>query len=279
MYKLILQKTAFANEQKQFLEEKLGTQLKEYTNRSEMILKKYPSSDDLLYVCSSFNFDVNVLPEGFQSENVKLVVSDMDSTLINIECVDEIADFAGVKAEVSKVTEAAMRGELDFEGSLIERVKLLEGLEESALQRVYDERLKLNPGAEKMLQGLKENNIKFALVSGGFTFFTDRLKDRLALDYTLSNTLERENGKLTGTVVGDIVGAEAKAAFLLEKCRELQISPNQVVAIGDGANDLKMMAEAGLGVAYHAKPRVQKEADCSLNYCGLEGLLSLLLID
>jgi len=279
MHKLILQKTAFTNTEKQFFEEKFGTQLKEYTTYSEMLLNKIPGNDVLLQISSTYNLDVNVLPEEFEPSSVKLVVSDMDSTLINIECVDEIADFAGVKAEVSKVTEAAMRGELDFAGSLIERVKLLTGLDESALQRVYDERLKLNPGAEKMLQGLKERNIKFALVSGGFTFFTDRLKNRLALDYTLSNTLERENGRLTGAVVGDIIGAEAKAAFLLEKCRELKISPNQAVAIGDGANDLKMMSEAGLGIAYHAKPKVQKEADCSLNYSGLEGLLSLLSID
>jgi len=279
MYKLILQKTAFTNTEKQFLEEKFGTRLKEYTAYTEMLLKKNPDNDELLEISSTYNTDVNVLPEGFEPSAVKLVVSDMDSTLINIECVDEIADFAGVKAEVSKVTEAAMRGELDFEGSLIERVKLLAGLEESALQRVYDERLKLNPGAEKMLQSLKESNIKFALVSGGFTFFTDRLKNRLALDYTLSNTLERVNGKLTGAVVGNIVGAEAKAAFLLEKCQELNILPSQAVAIGDGANDLKMMSEAGLGVAYHAKPKVQKEADCALNYSGLEGLLSLLSID
>lgn len=279
MHKLILQKTAFANEEKQFLEDKFGVQLKECTNHSEMLLKEIPGSDELLEICSGYNIDVNLLPQKFDASRVKLVVSDMDSTLINIECVDEIADFAGVKAEVSKVTEAAMRGELDFAGSLVERVKLLSGLDESALQQVYDERLKLNPGAEQMLKGLKENNIKFALVSGGFTFFTDRLKDRLDLDYTLSNTLERKDGKLTGAVVGDIVGAEAKAAFLLEKCHELKISPDQAVAIGDGANDLKMMAVAGLGIAYHAKPKVQKDADCSLNYSGLEGLLSLLSID
>jgi len=279
MHKLILQKTVFANKEKQFLEEKFETQIKEYTTWSEMLLKKFPSSDEVSQICTILKADVNVLPEGFEPENVKLVVSDMDSTLINIECVDEIADFAGVKAEVSKVTEAAMRGELDFAGSLVERVKLLTGLDESALQRVYDERLKLNPGAEQMLRDLKEKNIKFALVSGGFTFFTDRLKDRLELDYTLSNTLERENGKLSGSVVGDIIGAEAKAAFLLEKCKELKISPSQAVAIGDGANDLKMMAVAGLGIAYHAKPKVQEIADCSLNYSGLEGLSSLLLID
>lgn len=220
--------------------------------------------------------DVNVLPERFDPSGVKLVVSDMDSTLINIECVDEIADFAGVKDKVSEVTEAAMRGELDFAESLVARVKLLEGLNVSALQKVYDERLKLNPGAEYMLKGLKAKNIKFALVSGGFTYFTDKLKTRLGLDYTLSNTLERNGDILTGKVTGAIIGGEAKAAFLLEKCKELDISPSQVVAIGDGANDLLMMAEAGLGIAYHAKPKVQAAADCALNYSGLEGLTGLL---
>ena len=220
--------------------------------------------------------DVNVLPDGFDPAAVKLVVSDMDSTLINIECVDEIADFAGVKDKVSEVTEAAMRGELDFAESLIARVKLLEGLNVNALDKVYDERLKLNPGAEQMLGALKANNIKFALVSGGFTYFTDKLQTRLGLDYTLSNTLERNGDVLTGKVTGAIIGGEAKAAFLLQKCKELNISPSQVVAIGDGANDLLMMAEAGLGVAYHAKPKVQVEADCALNYSGLEGLTGLL---
>jgi len=220
--------------------------------------------------------DVNVLPVDFDPAAVRLVVSDMDSTLINIECVDEIADFAGVKAEVSEVTEAAMRGELDFAESLIARVSLLKGLDVSALQKVYDERLKLNPGAEVMLAGLKANNIKFALVSGGFTFFTDKLKTRLGLDYTLANTLERKADVLTGNVTGDIIGGEAKAAFLLNKCEELGISPSQAVAIGDGANDLLMMAEAGMGVAYYAKPKVQNDADCALNHTGLEGLTGLL---
>jgi len=279
MYKLILQQSAFTNNEINLLEDVFKTQLNAFPNRHEMLLETLPDQKDIQRVCNELEVDVNVLPKEFEPEKVKLVVSDMDSTLINIECVDEIADFAGVKDEVSSVTEAAMRGELDFEGSLIERVKLLAGLDEVALQRVYDERLKLNPGAERMLAALKQKNIKFALVSGGFTFFTDRLKQRLNLDYTLSNTLERDSGKLTGSVIGKIIGAEAKAAFLLEKCQELSISPNQAVAIGDGANDLKMMSVAGLGVAYHAKPKVQKEADCSLNYCGLEGLLSLLLID
>jgi len=258
------------------IETALGGELKKHSTRQEMRLETLPSQKAMLEICENYRIDVNVLPKNFEPENIKLVVSDMDSTLISIECIDEIADFADVKSEVSAITESAMRGELDFKESLLARVNLLGGLDELALQRVYDERLTLNPGAELMIQGLKSRGIKFALVSGGFTFFTDRLKDRLALDYSLSNTLEIINGKLTGQVTGKIVGAEAKAEFLLQKCRELNISPGQVLAIGDGANDLKMMAVAGLGVAYHAKPKVQEEADCAINHAGLEGLLALL---
>jgi len=224
------------------------------------------------------DFDINLLPEGFDPSQVKLLVTDMDSTLISIECIDEIADFINVKPQVSEITEAAMRGEIDFETSLRRRIALLTGLEENALEHVYNERLQLNPGAEQMLAGLKANAIKTTLVSGGFTYFTDKLKARLGLDYTLANTLEFENGKLTGEIHGNIVGAQAKADFLLQKCEELGIKPSQAIAMGDGANDLVMMKEAGLSIAYHAKPKVQAEAHTSLNHCGLEGVLGLLNI-
>jgi len=224
------------------------------------------------------DFDVNLLPEGFDPAQVKLLVTDMDSTLISIECIDEIADFINVKPQVSEITESAMRGEIDFETSLRRRIALLKGLEESALDHVYNERLTLNPGAEQMLAGLKNNGIKAALVSGGFTYFTDKLKARLDLDYTLANTLEFEHGKLTGEIHGHIVGAEAKAQLLRDKCAELNIKPEQVVAMGDGANDLVMMKEAGLSIAYHAKPKVQEQAHTSLNHCGLDGVLGLLNI-
>ena len=226
-----------------------------------------------------FDCDINVLPASFDSSRVRLVVSDMDSTLINIECIDEIADFAGVKPQVSAITEAAMRGELDFAQSLTRRVALLKGLPESVLERVYVERLKLNPGAEKLLAGLRRKGIRFALVSGGFTFFTERLRARLGLDYTLANTLEIEDGKLTGKVVGSIVGAEAKAGFLLQLCEEIGAEPAQAVAMGDGANDLKMMAVAGMGVAYRAKPKVQEQAHCAINHGELDAILGLLGLD
>ena len=223
-------------------------------------------------------FDINLLPEGFDPSAVKLLVTDMDSTLINIECIDEIADFINVKPQVSEITEAAMRGEINFETSLRRRIALLTGLQENALEHVYNERLHPNPGAEQMISGLKSRGIKIALVSGGFTYFTEKLKVRLGLDYTLANTLEFENGKLTGEIHGPIIGAEAKADFLLEKCKALGIKPSQAVAMGDGANDLMMMKEAGLSIAYHAKAKVQQQAHSALNHCGLEGVLGLLNI-
>ncbi|MBN2647127.1 MAG: phosphoserine phosphatase SerB [Thiotrichales bacterium] len=220
--------------------------------------------------------DINVLPEGFDGSNTKLLISDMDSTLIAIECIDEIADFMNIKPQVSAITEAAMRGELDFEGSLTQRVGLLAGLDHSALEHVYQERLKLNPGAETLIQGLKNHSIPFALVSGGFTYFTDRLKTRLGLDFARANVLAETNGKLDGKVLGKIIGAQAKADFLHELCQDLKIQPNQVIAVGDGANDLLMMQAAGLSVAYHAKPAVQAKAKTVLNHRGLDAILDFI---
>ncbi len=221
-------------------------------------------------------FDINTLPEGFDPASVRLVISDMDSTLISIECIDEIADFADIKPEVAAITEAAMRGEIDFTGSLTQRVALLKGLDEGVLQRVYEERLQLNPGAETLLAGLKGKGVRFALVSGGFTFFTERLQSRLGLDYTRANVLDMDEGKLNGKVVGGVIDGVAKRDFLHELCAELGITPSQVVAMGDGANDLLMMEPAGLGVAYRAKPKVQAEADVAINHGGLDSVLDLI---
>lgn len=221
--------------------------------------------------------DLNLLPDGFDGSNVKLVISDMDSTLINIECIDEIADHLGIKPQIASITEAAMRGELNFEQSLTQRVALLQGTPLAALEAVYNQRLDLNPGAEQLLSVLKSKEIRFALVSGGFTFFTDRLKARLALDFTRANELAFDpNQHMTGKVVGGIIGAEAKREFLLELCDQLNIGSNQVIAVGDGANDLRMMQEAGLSVAYHAKPAVQTAADTALNIRGLDAMLDFL---
>ncbi|MDI3293915.1 phosphoserine phosphatase SerB [Janthinobacterium tructae] len=206
----------------------------------------------------------------------KLVAMDMDSTLITIECIDEIADMQGLKPQVAAITEAAMRGELDFAASLKQRVALLEGLDASALQRVYDERLKLSPGAEAMLAAVQKAGLKTLLVSGGFTFFTERLKQRLGLDYTHANELEIVDGKLTGRVLGGIVDAEEKQRTVERVCTQMGITPSQAIVMGDGANDLKMMGIAGLSVAFRAKPVVRSQADVALNFVGLDGLLNVL---
>nr|WP_314626993.1 phosphoserine phosphatase SerB [uncultured Janthinobacterium sp.] len=206
----------------------------------------------------------------------KLVAMDMDSTLITIECIDEIADMQGLKPQVAAITEAAMRGELDFAASLTQRVALLEGLDASALRRVYDERLKLSPGAEAMLEAVQKAGLKTLLVSGGFTFFTERLKQRLGLDYTHANELEIVDGKLTGKVLGGIVDAEEKQRTVERVCAELGISPSEAIVMGDGANDLKMMGIAGLSVAFRAKPVVRSQADVALNFVGLDGILNIL---
>ncbi len=223
-----------------------------------------------------FAFDINLIPDTFATVQPRLLVTDMDSTLIGIECVDEIADFINVKPQVAEITEAAMRGEIDFETSLRQRVSLLKGLEVSVLERVYQERLTLNPGADIMIRALKQHGIKIALVSGGFTFFTQRLQRRLGLDFTLANVLGEKDGRLTGEVEGDICGAQAKADFLQQLCEQIKIAPSQAVAMGDGANDLQMMDVAGLSIAYHAKPTVQQQADTAINYCGLEAVTGLL---
>jgi phosphoserine phosphatase len=206
----------------------------------------------------------------------KLVAMDMDSTLITIECIDEIADMQGLKPQVSAITEAAMRGELDFSESLRRRVALLEGLDASALQRVFEERLRLSPGAERMLQAVQAAGLKTLLVSGGFTYFTDRLKPLLGLDFTRANELEIVDGKLTGKVLGEIVDAEAKRATVEQVCATLGIAPSEAIVMGDGANDLKMMGIAGMSVAFRAKPVVREQATVALNFVGLDGILNLL---
>ena len=206
----------------------------------------------------------------------KLVAMDMDSTLITIECIDEIADMQGLKPQVAAITEAAMRGELDFAESLRRRVALLEGLDASALERVYDERVKLSPGAEEMLAAVQKAGLKTLLVSGGFTYFTTRLKARLGLDYSHANELEIIDGKLTGKVLGAIVDAHAKRATVERVCAELGISPSEAIVMGDGANDLEMMSIAGLSVAFRAKPVVREQASVALNFVGLDGILPIL---
>ena len=200
---------------------------------------------------------------------------DMDSTLLAIESIDEIADMRGLKPQVSEITQRTMRGEIVFAESLRLRTVLLEGLDEEALQQVYDERVRLSPGAEKMLQRMKSAGLKTMVISGGFTFFTDRIKTRLDLDYAAANNLEIEDGKLTGKVLGEIIGATGKAEVLKKVCEELGLKREQVIAIGDGANDLKMLGEAGVSIAYHAKPIVQQNATYAINHVGLDGVVNL----
>jgi phosphoserine phosphatase len=206
----------------------------------------------------------------------RLVAMDMDSTLITIECIDEIADMQGLKPQVAAITEAAMRGELEFAESLTRRVALLKGLDASALQRVYDERLQISMGGEAMLAGVKAAGLKTLLVSGGFTFFTERLQDRLGLDFAHANVLEIDHGKLTGRVVGGIVDAEVKMQTVERVCADLAIDSEQAIVMGDGANDLRMMSIAGLSVAFRAKPVVRAQAGVALNFSGLDGLLAIL---
>ena len=225
---------------------------------------------------AQFQVDINLVSKNTNFKNIDLLISDMDSTLINIECVDEIADFAGKKAEVSAITEAAMRGELDFNGSLTRRVALLKGLNIEVLHEVYQHRLRLNPGAEELIRGLKQRQIKTALVSGGFTFFADKLRERLGFDFALSNVLGVSDDCLTGEVKGSIVNADRKAQFLQDICNKLNISTSQAIAVGDGANDLKMMHLAGISVAYRAKPAVRQQADIKINYGGLDSILHIL---
>ena len=226
--------------------------------------------------CLQARLDYAFIEEGRKLSDFRLVAMDMDSTLITIECIDEIADMQGLKPQVAEITEAAMRGEIEFNESLTRRVALLKGLDAGALQRVYDERLQLSLGAENMLKAVQAAGLKTLLVSGGFTFFTDRMKARLNLDYTHVNTLEVAEGKLTGKVVGGIVNADEKRATVERICREIGAEPSQSIVMGDGANDLRMMGISGLSVAFRAKPVVRAQASVGLNFVGLDGILNLL---
>ncbi|MGN6667257.1 MAG: phosphoserine phosphatase SerB [Trinickia sp.] len=231
---------------------------------------------DIEAYCSTHALDFAYVPPGRTLNEFGLVAMDMDSTLITIECIDEIADFCGLKDEVSAITEASMRGEIkDFDESLIARVALLKGLDARALEQVATERLTLSPGAEAMLAAVKAAGLRTLLVSGGFAFFTERLKAQLGLDFAYANTLEIVDGKLTGNVVGEIVNAGVKARTVRETCAKLGITPSQAIVVGDGSNDLEMMAEAGLSVAFRAKPVVRAAADVAFNHVGLDGLLRL----
>lgn len=217
------------------------------------------------------------MPKKRRLSDFGLVAIDMDSTLISVETLDEIADLAGIKDQVAPVTEAAMQGEIDFRESLTRRVALFKGLDQGILRRVYEERVRLNPGAERLIAALQQNGIKTMLISGGFEFFTERVKARLGLDYAVCNRIEIKHGKLTGRIIGEIIDAQGKADWLDKIRVELGLRKDQVIAIGDGANDLEMMKLAGLSIAYRAKPVVKASADYALDRNNLDCLLNLFM--
>jgi phosphoserine phosphatase len=227
-------------------------------------------------LCEARRIDHAWIEEGRRFAELKLLALDMDSTLITIECIDELGDLAGKKAEIAAITAQAMRGEIEYRESLRRRVAALAGLAEDSLQRVYEERLRLTPGAESLLKRCRDNGVKLLLVSGGFSFFTERLKARLGIDYTISNALEVKDGRLTGALLGELVDADAKAAKFREVLGSLRAEKHQSLAIGDGANDLKMMGEAGISVAYRAKPVVRAQATCAINWSALDAVANLL---
>jgi phosphoserine phosphatase len=272
---LVVQGSAMSADQANDLARLAGsTRIHKIAERAWRIHNAAPSNDIAPY-CEKARIDHGFIPDGRRFADLKLLAMDMDSTLITIECIDELGDMVGLKNEIASITAQAMRGELDYPQSLRKRVSLLKALDEAALLRVYDERLKLTPGAEQLVAKCKQHGVKLLLVSGGFTFFTDRLRERLGIDYTISNRLEVSGGKLTGQVLGDIVDADAKAKKFLAVMKELGATREQTVAIGDGANDLKMMAQAGVSVAFHAKPVVRAQASCAITYGGLDAVVNL----
>lgn len=238
-------------------------------------LRDAAPADGVSALCEERRLDCALVPRERRLADFRLLVMDMDSTLITIETIDELADMVGVKDEVAAITAQAMRGEIEYDESLTRRVALLKDLEESALQRVYDERLKLTPGAEILLARTRALGLRMLLVSGGFTYVTDRLKTRLGLDHCHSNVLEVDGGRLTGKVLGAIVNADGKRQALLKVRDELGITRERVIGIGDGANDLKFLAECGVSVAFHAKPIVRDRTTHAINHVGLDGVLYL----
>ena len=227
--------------------------------------------------CAERSHDLAILPAQFSADALQVLAMDMDSTLINIECIDEIADFAGKKAAVAEITAATMRGEIvNFSESLSKRVALLASVPQTALHSVYEQRLQLNPGAELLIAGAHERHMHTLLVSGGFTFFTGRIQERLHLSETHSNELEIVDGVLTGRVLGEIVDGTAKNHYVISACTTLGLTKKNALVMGDGANDLLMMADAGLSVAYRAKQVVKEKADIALDFVGLDAVLQLL---
>ena len=293
-----LESTTLVAIAKEPVSQALGTALKDFSSKQGIeITNKQPNQSNGSYfserwsiqnlsedsrtalrnIAAEHGTDLVFLSPSFNPEAIRVLAMDMDSTLINIECIDEIADFAGKKSDVAKITEATMRGEIkDFKESLYKRVALLEGISVDVLESVYQERLRPNPGATELLAAAHQRGLHTLLVSGGFTFFTDKLREELGFTQTQSNTLEIVDLKLTGRVLGNIVDGAAKAAYLEQACASLGVSKVQAIAMGDGANDLLMMHGAGLSVAYQAKPVVKEKADAAFDRVGLDAALLLL---
>lgn len=219
------------------------------------------------------DFAIDCVAQDADGRQKRMLISDMDSTIITVECIDEIAAFADVKDKVAVITERAMRGEIDFPSALTERVALLAGLSETILQRVYDERVKFMPGARELVMTMRAHGAYTLLVSGGFDFFTSRVRDAMGFHADSANRLEITSGKLTGQVIPPILDKNSKLQMLMKASAENTISLANVLAVGDGANDVPMLLAAGLGVAYHAKPIVQQSARARINHCDLTALL------
>ena len=227
--------------------------------------------------CAQRDLDLAWVPEERKLADLRLVAMDMDSTLVTIESIDEMGDMLGIRERIADITAQAMRGEIDYAGSLRRRVALLAGLEEAALEKICEQRMHLSPGAEALVRRCRSSGIRTLLVSGGFDFFTGRLQQRLGIDEVLSNVLEIERGRLTGRVLGAIVDGAAKAAKLRAEIHRLGLRREQALAIGDGANDIPMMSEACISVAYRAKPAVREHATHALDHAPLDGVLNLFL--
>lgn len=272
-HRTVLHTAQLDAQQRQLLIECAGGQFEQRNGFYLWVTSQPIERDSAEQLRATLPFDLNPLPAHFQSANVRLLASDMDSTFITVECIDEIARIAGCNTEVAAITAAATRGEIDFAESLRRRVAALRGTPMAVLQRVYDERVQLTAGAAALLRYLAQRGVEFALITGGFTFFTDQLSAHFAIQHTAANRLLIDaQQRLTGTVTEPILDARGKANVLQALRHQLGITEQQTIAVGDGANDLLMLAQAGLGVAFRAKPKVRAQADAVLQLCGLDAL-------
>ena len=273
--KLIIQGSEIQNRDLRNLAKLAGASRIEQITGEAFRLCEAHQHDAVVEYCQNAKLDFAFVPEKLKLADFGLLAMDMDSTFITIEVIDELADLKGIREQVSEITASSVRGEIEFADSVRRRVALLAGLDASALQKVYDERLRLSPGAEKMLAALKAAGVKTFLITSGFTFFAERLTKRLKLDFTCSNQLEIVNGKLSGKLVGQIIDADIKALKVEQIRKRLGLKKEQVIAMGDGANDLKMMGQARISIAYHAQPIVRQQTTYAINHVGLDGMINL----